>query len=173
MDSLITAAARAIDKGDVLGALNRVALRDDPPALALRGIATARHLVRAKALLRSTARAFAPKEAVARARCVVAKAEIALVSRPGLAGEGARCSAGDARNARLADPPDDAAGHLVACRFALRILPALYTPTTRLTRATVTCIPLCEAVADQRTFRSPNAPPSKSRSPEMRQSMRL
>ncbi len=83
MDSLITAAARAIAKGDVLGALNRVALRDDPPALALRGIAMARlgDLVRAKALLQTAARAFGPREAVARARCVVAEAEIALVSR--------------------------------------------------------------------------------------------
>jgi hypothetical protein len=83
MDWLITAAARALAAGDPLGALNRVALRDDPPALALRGIAMARlgDLVRAKALLQSTARAFGPKEAVARARCVVAEAEIALVSR--------------------------------------------------------------------------------------------
>jgi len=34
MDSLITAAARALAKGDLLGALKRVALRNDPPALA-------------------------------------------------------------------------------------------------------------------------------------------
>src|ERR1700726_2324079 len=83
MDSLITAAARALAAGDPLGALNLVALRDDAPALALRGIAMAQlgDLVRAKALLRSAARAFGPKEAVARARCVVAEAEIALVSR--------------------------------------------------------------------------------------------
>jgi hypothetical protein len=83
MDSLITAAARALATGDPLGALNRVALRDDPPALALRGIAMAQlgDLVRAKALLRTAARAFGSKEAVARARCVVAEAEIALVSR--------------------------------------------------------------------------------------------
>ena len=83
MDSLITAAARALVAGDPLGALNRVALRDDAPALALRGIAMAQlgDLVRAKALLRRAARAFGPKEAVARARCVVAEAEIALVSR--------------------------------------------------------------------------------------------
>jgi hypothetical protein len=83
MDSLITAAARALATGDALGALKRVALRDDAPALALRGIAMAQlgDLVRAKALLRSAARAFGPKEAVARARCVVAEAEIALVSR--------------------------------------------------------------------------------------------
>jgi hypothetical protein len=83
VDSLITAAARALAAGDPLGALKRVALRDDAPALALRGIAMAQlgDLVRAKALLRSAARAFGPKEAVARARCVVAEAEIAFVSR--------------------------------------------------------------------------------------------
>jgi DNA-binding transcriptional ArsR family regulator len=83
VDSLITSAARALAAGDLLGALKRVALRDDAPALALRGIAMAQlgDLVRAKSLLRSAARAFGPKEAVARARCVVAEAEIALVSR--------------------------------------------------------------------------------------------
>jgi hypothetical protein len=83
MDSLITAAARALAAGDPLGALKRVALRDDAAGLALRGIAMAQlgDLVRAKALLRSAARAFGPKEAMARARCVVAEAEIALVSR--------------------------------------------------------------------------------------------
>ena len=83
MDSLITAAAHALASGDPLGALKRVALREDAPALALRGIAMAQlgDLVRAKVLLRSAARAFGSKEAVARARCIVAEAEIALVSR--------------------------------------------------------------------------------------------
>jgi len=83
MDSLITAAGRALAKGDPLGALNRVALREDPPALALRGIAMAQlgEFERAKMLLRRAARGFGPKEAVARARCVVAEAEIAFVSR--------------------------------------------------------------------------------------------
>jgi hypothetical protein len=83
LDSLITAAARALASGDPLGALNRVALREDAPALALRGIAMAQlgDLVRAKVLLRRAVRAFRPKEAVARARCVVAEAEIALASR--------------------------------------------------------------------------------------------
>lgn len=83
MESLITAAARALEAGDPLGALNRVALRNDAPSLALRGIAMAQlgDLARAKTLLRSAARAFGPREAVARARCVVAEAEIALVSR--------------------------------------------------------------------------------------------
>jgi Transcriptional regulatory protein, C terminal. len=83
MDSLITAAARALSAGDALAALKRVALRDDPPALALRGIAMAQlgDLTRARELLRRAIRAFGPKEPVARARCVVAEAEIALVSR--------------------------------------------------------------------------------------------
>jgi tetratricopeptide (TPR) repeat protein len=83
MDSLITAAARSLSVGDPLNALNFIALRDDAPALALRGIAMAQlgDLARAKILLRRAARAFGPKEAVASARCVVAEAEIALVSR--------------------------------------------------------------------------------------------
>jgi hypothetical protein len=83
MDPLITSAARALAAGDPIAALNLVALRDDAPALALRGIAMARlgDLVRARVLLRNAARAFGPKEAVARARCVVAESEIALVSR--------------------------------------------------------------------------------------------
>ena len=57
--------------------------RDDAPALALHGIAMAQldDLVRAKALLRSAARAFNPREALARAKCLVAEAEIVLASR--------------------------------------------------------------------------------------------
>lgn len=111
MDSLIAAAARALAAGDPLGALNRVALRDDPPALALRGIAMAQlgDLARARALVRSAARAFGPKEPVARARCVVAEAEIALVSRdltwPAKALEAARATLeqhGDHPNAAYA-----------------------------------------------------------------------
>ncbi len=83
MDSLITAAARALAAGDPLGALKRVALREDAPALALRGIAMAQlgELTRARDLLRRAARAFSPRESVARARCVVAEAEIALAAR--------------------------------------------------------------------------------------------
>src|SRR5580704_537450 len=83
MDSLITAAGRALAAGDPLGALKHVALRDDAPALALRGIAMAQlgEFVRAKELLRKAARAFSPKESVARARCIVAEAEIALAWR--------------------------------------------------------------------------------------------
>src|SRR5580700_3681624 len=83
MDSLITAAARALAAGDPLGALKRVALRDDAPALALRGIAMAQlgEFGRARELLRKATRAFRPKEFLARARCVVAEAEVALASR--------------------------------------------------------------------------------------------
>ena len=83
MDSLITAAARALAAGDPLGALNRVALRDDPAALALRGLAMAQlgDFARARMLLRKAAKGFGPKESLARARCAVAEAEIALVSR--------------------------------------------------------------------------------------------
>ena len=83
MDSIITAAARALAAGDPIGALNRVALREDPPALALRGIAMAQlgDLARARDLVRRAARGFGAKEKLARARCIVAEAEIALAAR--------------------------------------------------------------------------------------------
>jgi hypothetical protein len=83
MDSLLTAAARALKAGDPLGALKRIALRDDAPALALRGIAMAQlgELAKAKVLLRRAARSFGPRERVERARCVTAEAEVALASR--------------------------------------------------------------------------------------------
>jgi hypothetical protein len=83
MDSLITAAARALAAGDPLGALRRIALRDDPPALALRGIAMAQlgDLAKARTLLRRAARSFGAREPRARARCIVAEAEVALAAR--------------------------------------------------------------------------------------------
>lgn len=83
MDALITASARALAKGDALGALKRIALRDDPPALALRGIAMAQlgEHARARALLQRAARGFGAREALSRARCVLAEAEIALAQR--------------------------------------------------------------------------------------------
>src|SRR5690349_4412562 len=108
MDSLITAAARALAAGDPLGALKRVALRDDAPALALRGIAMAQlgDFVRAKTLLRRAARAFGSREVLARARCVLAEAEVALASRdlgwPAVALDAARTTLeahGDRENA--------------------------------------------------------------------------
>lgn len=83
MDSLVTAAARALKAGDPLGALTRIALRDDAPALALRGIAMAQlgEFAKARMLLRRAARSFAPEERVERARCATAEAEVALASR--------------------------------------------------------------------------------------------
>src|SRR5262245_26938217 len=106
MDALITTAARALAAGDPLGALRHVALRDDAPGLALRGIAMAQlgDLARAKALLRRAARAFGPAEPVARARCVVAQAEVALAARD-LDGSG---KALDAARATLAAHGDRA-----------------------------------------------------------------
>lgn len=125
MESLITAAARALEAGDPLGALNRVALRNDAPSLALRGIAMAQlgDLAKAKTLLRSAARAFGPREAVARARCVVAEAEIALVSRDlswpakTLAGTLAGARATLASHGDLANAAH--AGHIEARRLLL------------------------------------------------------
>src|SRR5262245_18273420 len=83
MDSLIAAAARALATGDALGALKRVALRNDPPALAMRGIAMAQlgEYPRARELLRRAAQGFGAHEELARARCIVAEAEVALAMR--------------------------------------------------------------------------------------------
>jgi hypothetical protein len=83
MDSLIAAAGRALAAGDTLGALKRVALREDPAALALRGIAMAQlgEYPRARDLLRQAARGFGPLEVLSRARCVVAEAEVSLAMR--------------------------------------------------------------------------------------------
>jgi hypothetical protein len=145
MDSLITAAARALAAGDLLGVLKRVGLRDDAPALALRGIAMAQlgDFARAKALLQSAARAFGPGEAVARARCEVAEAEIALVSRdlswPPKALEAARAKLekhGDWVNAAHARHLEVRRllliGHLDEAERALAGLdPALFPPASR------------------------------------------
>jgi hypothetical protein len=83
MDAMIAAAGHALASGDVLGALKRVALREDGAALALRGIALAQlgDLPRARMLLKAAARKFGPGEGLARARCGLAEIEIALVSR--------------------------------------------------------------------------------------------
>src|SRR5512135_841547 len=108
MDSSITAAGRALRAGDPLGALQRVALRGDPAALALRGIAMAQlgELGRARELLRRAARGFGPRETAERARCLTAEAEVALAARdlawpPRALGEALRTFAarGDRENA--------------------------------------------------------------------------
>jgi tetratricopeptide (TPR) repeat protein len=120
VDSLISAAARALAAGDALQALKHVALRDDPPALALRGIAMAQlgELVRARDLLRRALRGLGPQDKLARARCIVAEAEAALAMRDFSASprvlEGARDTleaCGDSANALLA--------RLIAARHCL------------------------------------------------------
>ena len=152
MDFLITAAARALAAGDPLGALKRVALRDDAPALALRGIGMAQlgDFVRAKELLRKAARGFGPKEAVARARCVVAEAEIALASRdlgwPAKALDAARATLeehGDRLNAAFARYLSVRRllliGHLPDAEHLLADLdPTTFSPALRTAHALVT-----------------------------------
>jgi hypothetical protein len=83
VDSLITAAARALAAGDPLGALKRIALREDAAALALRGTAMAQlgDFASARALLRRAASLYGRLEGTSRARCLLAEAEIALASR--------------------------------------------------------------------------------------------
>ena len=142
MDSLITAAARALAAGDPLGALKRVALRDDPPALALRGIAMAQ-------LGDFVAREGPPAKCGARLRSERGRGPRAMrrrrgrdrarIARPELAAEGARRGAGDARTTRRpgerracaasrgpAPSPDRASrrGRACARRARSRALPA-------------------------------------------------
>ncbi len=122
MDSLIAAAARALAAGDALGALKRVALRDDPPALALRGIAMAQlgEYPRARELLRRAVRGFGSHEALARARCVVAEAEVALAMRDFAGSPRALASAADALDAQ-GDRPNALQARLIALRRLLLI----------------------------------------------------
>ncbi|KQW46572.1 MULTISPECIES: hypothetical protein [unclassified Roseateles] len=117
MDSLISAAARALAAGDALAALKRVALRDDPPALALRGIAMAQlgELARARELLRRAARGFGTQASLARARCVVAEAEVALALRDFSAAPRALEAAMAVLEAR-ADPANALQARLIAAR---------------------------------------------------------
>ncbi|MEX2051375.1 MAG: hypothetical protein WD944_09070, partial [Steroidobacteraceae bacterium] len=120
MDSLIAAAARALAAGDALGALKRVALRDDPPALALRGIAMAQlgEHPRARELLRRAARGFGAHEELARARCVVAEAEVALAMRD-FGGSPRSLAAAAATLEALADRANSQQARLIAARRLL------------------------------------------------------
>ncbi len=120
MDSLITAAARALAAGDALGALKRIALRDDPPALALRGIAMAQlgEHPRARELLRRAGRGFGAHETTARARCVVAEAEVALAMRD-LGGSTRPLAAAAATLEAHADPANARQARLIAARRLL------------------------------------------------------
>lgn len=120
MDSLIAAAARALVAGDALGALKRVALRDDPPALALRGIAMAQlgEYPRARELLRRAARGFGTHEARSRARCIVAEAEVALAMRD-FSGSPRSLEAAAATLASLDDRANASQARLIAARRLL------------------------------------------------------
>ena len=120
MDSLIAASARALAAGDALGALKHVALRDDPPALALRGIAMAQlgEHVRARELLRRAARGFGSHEEVSRARCVVAEAEVALAVRD-FAGSPRALTAAQAVLSAHADHANALHARLIAVRRLL------------------------------------------------------
>jgi hypothetical protein len=120
MDSLIAAAARALAIGDALGALKRVSLRDDPPALALRGIAMAQlgEQPRARELLRRAARGFGAHEELARARCVVAEAEVALAMRD-LRGSPRTLAAASATLEARADHSNALHARLIAVRRLL------------------------------------------------------
>lgn len=117
MDSLITAASRALAAGDALGALKRVALREDPQALALRGIAMAQlgEHPRARELLKRAARGFGAHEEQARARCVVAEAEVALAMRD-FAGSPRALAAASATLQAHADPANALQAWLVTAR---------------------------------------------------------
>jgi hypothetical protein len=120
MDSLVNAAARALARGDPLGALSHVARRNDPPALALRGTALAQlgELGRARELLRRAARDFGPREELARARCVVAEAEVALAARD-LLGPPGRLAAAVRTLERLGDGVNVLHARLCAVRQQL------------------------------------------------------
>jgi tetratricopeptide (TPR) repeat protein len=149
MDSLITASARALAAGDALGALKRVALRDDPPALALRGIAMAQlgDYARARELLRRAARGFGTHEALARARCVVAEAEVALAERD-IGGSPRSLAAALATLEAHADHANALQARLIAARRLL-LLGRLDEAEATLTRIDVRGLPpLLAAVAE-------------------------
>ncbi len=120
MDSLISAAARALASGDALHALKHVALRDDPPALALRGIAMAQlgELSRARELLRRAAHGFGSGAELSRARCVVAEAEVALAMRD-FAGSSRELSAAMATLEARADRANALHARLIMARRLL------------------------------------------------------
>ncbi|MGJ7509590.1 helix-turn-helix domain-containing protein [Variovorax sp. GT1P44] len=120
MDSLIAASARALAAGDALGALKRVALREDPPALALRGIAMAQlgEHPRARELLRRAASGFGAHEELSRARCVVAEAEVALAMRD-LGGSPRSLAAASATLEAHADRANALQARLIAARRLL------------------------------------------------------
>ena len=120
MDSMIAAAARALAAGDARGALKLIALRDDPAALALRGIAMAQlgDYARSRELLKRAARGFGAHEELARARCVVAEAEVALAMRDLGSSPRTLAAAAEALEAR-ADRTNALHARLIAARRLL------------------------------------------------------
>lgn len=122
MDSVVASAARALAVGDPLGALKHVSLRDDPPALALRGIAMAQlgDYGRARQLLRRAARRFGARERLAQARCQVAEAEVALVARD-LGGPGRTLDAAAQALDALGDRANALYARLVGARRQLLV----------------------------------------------------
>jgi tetratricopeptide (TPR) repeat protein len=83
VDSVLAAASQALSRGDPLAALRCVALRNDPAALALRGVSMAQlgEFAAARKLLSRAGRAFRGRDAGAQARCLAAEAEVALECR--------------------------------------------------------------------------------------------
>lgn len=167
MDSLITAAARALAEGDALGALQRVALRDDPPALALRGIAMAQlgELARARDLLRRAARAFGAHEALARARCIVAEAEVALAMRD-LGGSPRTLAAAAATLDKRGDRANALQAWLIAARRLL-LLGRLDEAAAALARLDAQALPpalaaVAELVAAELALRSLRIAPARA-----------
>src|SRR5258707_4262393 len=167
MDSRIAAAARALSTGDALGALKRVAQRDDPPALALRGIAMAQlgEHARARELLRRAARGFGAHEELSRARCVVAEAEVALAMRD-LRGSPRTLAAASATLEAHADRANALQARLIAVRRLL-LLGRLDEAASALTRLDARGLPpslLAGAglAAGEAAPRSPPPPPAQA-----------
>lgn len=167
MDSLIAAAARALVAGDALGALKRVGLRDDPPALALRGIAMAQlgEHPRARELLRRAARGFGAHEELARARCVVAEAEVALAMRD-LRGSPRTLAAASATLEAHADRANALQARLIAVRRLL-LLGRLGEAASALTRLDARGLPpsllaVAELVAGEVALRSLRTVPAQA-----------
>jgi len=167
MDSLIASAARSLAAGDPLGALKRVALRDDPPALALRGIAMAQlgDYERARKLLRRAARGFGTHEELARARCVVAEAEVALAMRD-LRGSPRMLEAASATLEARADRANALQARLIAVRRLL-LLGRLEQAASALTRLDASGLPpsllaVAELAAAEVALRSLRTAPAQA-----------
>jgi tetratricopeptide (TPR) repeat protein len=141
MDSMITAGARALAAGDALAALKLVALRDDPPAVALRGIAMAQlgEHPRARELLRRAARGFGTREALGRARCIVAEAEVALAMRD-LGGSPRALAAASSTLEAHADRANALQAKLIAARWLL-LLGRLDEAAAALAKLDTRCMP--------------------------------